>query len=167
MRICRLRTKSFITLAPVFWWDRGSTKANGRYSKHGLGQAFNSKLGSFAPLHSKCKACLPLVNCDTCAKRKILFLNEMKLYEIWPRPKGWVQKIFQTLPPNFVKGLYKNWFKFHPFFMIQTLIIKLKTLPRFSSVNLSFFLAFASNFFLSKHLNSSTQIGSEPYRYIL
>ncbi len=72
----------------VFWWGRGSTKANGRYPKHGLGQAFNSKLGSYAPLHSKCMACLPLVDCNNFAKRKIFFMNEMKLYEIWPRPKG-------------------------------------------------------------------------------
>jgi hypothetical protein len=43
---------------------------------------------------------------------KILFMNEMNQYKIWPRPKGWVQKIFQTLPPNFVKGLNESWHKF-------------------------------------------------------
>ncbi len=48
----------------------------------------------------------PLVaKCDIRAERKISFMNETKQYEIWPRLKGWVQNIFQALPPNFVKGL--------------------------------------------------------------
>ncbi len=36
----------------------------------------------------------------------------MKRYEIWPRPKGFVQKIFQALAANFIKGPYKSWLKF-------------------------------------------------------
>ncbi len=44
-----------------------------------------------------------LGNCDICAEQKILFMNEMKRYEIWPRLKGWVQKIFQTFLPNLTK----------------------------------------------------------------
>ena len=31
------------------------------------------------------------------------------------RPKGGVQKIFQILPPNFIKGPYKSYLKFHLF----------------------------------------------------
>jgi hypothetical protein len=31
--------------------------------------------------------------------------NNMKCYEIWPKPKCWVQEIFQTLLPNFVTSL--------------------------------------------------------------
>ncbi len=55
-------------------------------------------------------------NCDIHAEWKILFIDNTKQNEIWPRLKGWVQKIFWTLVPNFVKGPYKSWIKFHPFF---------------------------------------------------
>jgi hypothetical protein len=44
-------------------------------------------------------------------------MNETKWYKIQPSPKGQVQKIFQTLLPNFAKGLDESWFKFHPFCM--------------------------------------------------
>jgi hypothetical protein len=55
-----------------------------------------------------------------CAQQKILFINETKWYKIWSRPKGWVKKIFQTLPSNFVKGHYKSCLKFHPFCMNES-----------------------------------------------
>jgi hypothetical protein len=42
-------------------------------------------------------------------------MNEMKWYEIWPRPKGGVQQIFQTLPLNSGKRLNKSCLKFVPF----------------------------------------------------
>ncbi len=48
-------------------------------------------------------------NFDIHAEQKISFINEMKGYKIWPIPKGRAQKIFQTLAPNFFKGLYKSW----------------------------------------------------------
>ncbi len=44
-------------------------------------------------------------NCNIGVERKISFINETKWYEICPRPKGWVQKMFQTTQPNFVKGV--------------------------------------------------------------
>ncbi len=53
-----------------------------------------------------------LGNCDINVERKILFMNETKWYKIWPRPKGWVQKIFWTFLPNFVKGLKESCHKF-------------------------------------------------------
>ncbi len=43
-----------------------------------------------------------------CAGQKILFMNEMKWYEIWQKLKGWAQKIFWTLLPNFIQGLNEN-----------------------------------------------------------
>ncbi len=42
---------------------------------------------------------------SNCEEQNISFMNETKWYEIWLRLKGWVQKIFQTSPPNFRKGL--------------------------------------------------------------
>jgi hypothetical protein len=59
---------------------------------------------------------LQLGNCDIHAGWKISFTNKTKLYKIWPRPKGWVQKIFQTLPPNFVEGLNESLHQFHPLY---------------------------------------------------
>ncbi len=48
-------------------------------------------------------------NFDIHADRKILFMNETKWYKIWPRPERLsFKKIFQTLQPNFVKGLNKS-----------------------------------------------------------
>ncbi len=58
-----------------------------------------------------------LGNCDIHLNRNILFKTGLKRYEIWPRPKGWVQKIFRTLPPNIVKGLNESWLKCCPFCM--------------------------------------------------
>jgi hypothetical protein len=58
-----------------------------------------------------------LSNCDICSNQNILFMTGLKQYEIWPRPKGWVQKIFRTLPPNFVKCLNESWLKCCPFCM--------------------------------------------------
>ncbi len=51
-------------------------------------------------------------NCDICAEQKISLTNKTKWYKFHPRLKGWVQKIFQTLPPNFVNGLNKSCLKF-------------------------------------------------------
>jgi hypothetical protein len=59
-------------------------------------------------------AWLTIGNCDICAEGKISFMNEIKRNKIWPRPKGWVQKIFQTLLANFSKGLNESYHKFHP-----------------------------------------------------
>ncbi len=53
-------------------------------------------------------------------KQNILFANETKQYEICPKPKGLVQKILQTLPLNFVKGVNKSWLKYHPFCMNES-----------------------------------------------
>jgi hypothetical protein len=61
-----------------------------------------------------------LGNCYMHAEQKILFTNEMKRYRIWPRPKGWVQKIFQTLLPNFVKCHCKSWLNFVRFWMNES-----------------------------------------------
>ncbi len=49
-----------------------------------------------------------LGNFDIRAERKILFMNEMKWYKIQLRLNCWVQKIFQTLPPNFELFLKKK-----------------------------------------------------------
>jgi hypothetical protein len=43
------------------------------------------------------------------------FVNETKWYKIGHRLKDWVQKIFQTLLPNFFKGLNQSWHKFGSF----------------------------------------------------
>jgi hypothetical protein len=51
-------------------------------------------------------------NCNICADRKIFSMNDIKWYEIWLRQKGWVQKIFQTLTPDFGKGINQNCLKF-------------------------------------------------------
>jgi hypothetical protein len=58
-------------------------------------------LGSFAVLKEVCGAnpsarlnlklgldFFLLGDCDICAGQKILFINKMKRYEIWSRPKG-------------------------------------------------------------------------------
>jgi hypothetical protein len=58
-----------------------------------------------------------LGNCNIRAVQKISFTNELKQYEIQPRPKGWVQKISRTLPANFIKGFCKSWLKFCQFCM--------------------------------------------------
>ncbi len=50
-------------------------------------------------------------NCDIHARQKISVMKDVKQSQIWPRPKGGVQIIFQTLPPNFVKSLNKSWHK--------------------------------------------------------
>ncbi len=44
--------------------------------------------------------------------QKTLFINDMKKNEIWLRPKVWVQKIFLTLKPNYVKGFNERRHKF-------------------------------------------------------
>jgi hypothetical protein len=44
-------------------------------------------------------------------------MNETKWYKIWPRLKGWVQKMFWTLLTNFVKRLNKSGLKCCPFCM--------------------------------------------------
>ncbi len=49
-----------------------------------------------------------LGNCDIHAEGKILYTNEMKQNKIWSRPKGYVQKIFWTLPQNFGNGHNKS-----------------------------------------------------------
>jgi len=49
---------------------------------------------------------LSVGNCAIHVKQKISFMNEIKWYEIWPGLKGWVQKIFQTLPPNIIECRY-------------------------------------------------------------
>jgi hypothetical protein len=54
-------------------------------------------------------------DCDIRSERKILFMNEMKRYEIQLRPKGGAQKIFQALLPNFGNGLNKSCLKVHQF----------------------------------------------------
>ncbi len=56
-----------------------------------------------------------LSNCDICAERKISSMKSTKQYKIWPSPKDWLQKIFRTLPPKFIKGLSKSYHKFCPF----------------------------------------------------
>jgi len=50
-------------------------------------------------------------------EHNISLMNETKWYKIQPRPKVQVQKIFQTLPPKFAKGLNESWLEFHPFCM--------------------------------------------------
>ncbi len=44
-----------------------------------------------------------LGNFNIHAAQEISVFNEMKRYQIWLRPKGWVQKISQTIPPNLIK----------------------------------------------------------------
>ncbi len=56
-----------------------------------------------------------LGNCDIHAEQKISSMNETKWYEICLRPKGWAQKIFQILLPNFCKGHKESCRKFHLF----------------------------------------------------
>ncbi len=56
-------------------------------------------------------------NCKFHAWRKILFNNAMKENEILLRPKGWVQKIFWTWWPNFIKNFNITWHKFCSFWM--------------------------------------------------
>ncbi len=43
-----------------------------------------------------------LGNCNIHPERNISFVNETKWYEIWLKLKGWLQKIFQILPQNFI-----------------------------------------------------------------
>ncbi len=66
-------------------------------------------------LWEKNRGCLG--NCDIRAEQKVMFTNEKKLNEIQSRPKGWVQKIFWTLPPNFGKSHNQSGQKFSPFCM--------------------------------------------------
>jgi len=71
---------------------------------------------------------LVLGNCDIPAEQKISLTNEMKWNQIWPRPKGWVQKIFWTLPSNLsvcLKCLNKHCHKFCPFCRAWTKVSKL------------------------------------------
>jgi hypothetical protein len=56
-------------------------------------------------------------NCDKHGKQKTSVMIETKWYKIQAKPKGCLQKIFQTLPTNFGKCLNKSCFKFHPFCM--------------------------------------------------
>jgi hypothetical protein len=63
---------------------------------------------------------LLLGNCNILAERKISFINEIKQREITPRLKDWVQKIFHSLPVNFVKGPCKSWLQFHSFCMDES-----------------------------------------------
>jgi hypothetical protein len=74
---------------------------------------------------------LALCNFDTHAEQNISLIDEMKRYKIWLRfvkdllkiwlrLKGWVQKIFKTLLPNFVKGPYKSWLKFYSFCIVES-----------------------------------------------
>ena len=58
-------------------------------------------------------------------RAKYLFMNETKQNKIWPRPKGLVQKIFQTLLPNFSKGHDESCQKFHPFCMAWMKVSKM------------------------------------------
>jgi hypothetical protein len=58
------------------------------------------------------------------AQQKISFNDEMKQYENRSRLKGWVQKIFLTWPPNFIKDLNKSWLEFCPFCMNESEQIK-------------------------------------------
>ncbi len=88
------------------------------------GQALYSFLGPF--LSYKENKVLWIRNCYIHAEQKISFMNKTKWFEIWPRPKDWVrkiflaQKIYKTLPPNFGMGLYKSCHKFCPFSMSWT-----------------------------------------------
>jgi hypothetical protein len=50
----------------------------------------------------------PIGNYNICAKQKILVMNEMKQYEIQPKLKGWVQKIFYSWPPIFVEEMFNQ-----------------------------------------------------------
>jgi hypothetical protein len=58
---------------------------------------------------------LTIGNCDICAEQTILVMNETKWYDIQPKSKDRVQKIFRTLSSNFIKGLNKRWLKFLSF----------------------------------------------------
>jgi hypothetical protein len=56
-----------------------------------------------------------LGNWDICKEPKILLTNETKWHKSWTRLKGWVQKIFQILLPNFGKVRNESCLNFHPF----------------------------------------------------
>ncbi len=85
-----------------------------------------------------------LGNCDICEDRKISFANETKQYKIWLRPRGWFQKIFQTLPPDFFTVLYESCVKFHPFCMAWMKVSKMKWIIIYFSVNLMMVMLMSS-----------------------
>jgi hypothetical protein len=65
---------------------------------------------------------LTIGSCDICTEQNILVMNETKWYEIQPKSKDRVQKIFRTLSSNFIKGLNKSWLKFVPFCTIEIVV---------------------------------------------
>ncbi len=69
-------------------------------------------------------------NCNIYAEWKILLVNETKQYEIWQGPKGWIQKIFQLLLPNFIKGCNKSWFR-HFALKLNPLILPMSSMCLF------------------------------------
>ncbi len=69
-----------------------------------------------------------LGKCDICAKEKILFANGTKWYKILTRPKGWVQKIFQTLLPNWALRFNESYVKSHPFCMAWMKVSEMKNI---------------------------------------
>ncbi len=58
--------------------------------------------------------------CNIWEEGKISLFNKMIKYKIWLRLKGCIQKIVSNILPNFVKGPYKSWLKFCPFFMAES-----------------------------------------------
>jgi hypothetical protein len=65
-------------------------------------------------------------NCKFFEWQKILFINEMKENKIWPRPKGYVGKIFWTLLPNFARGSIVSWHIFFHFALMKMSEMKAK-----------------------------------------
>jgi hypothetical protein len=43
-----------------------------------------------------------------------------KMVQNSAKTESWVQKIFCTLPPNFIKGLNESWHKFCSFFVNES-----------------------------------------------
>jgi len=67
---------------------------------------------------------------DICAKQNISFMNETNRNEMWPRLKGWVQKIIQTLQPNLAFQSYNFFLNVQPYFLTvfwKTLTVWWKT----------------------------------------
>jgi len=85
-------------------------------------------------------------NCNIQTERKILFVNEMKWYKIWPRPKVWVQKIFGNFLNNFDDSFDESCPKFCPFCMAWTKVSKMQQIFNeiFKSI-LKFFLGLLWN----------------------
>ncbi len=65
-------------------------------------------------------------NYDICAEWKISFTYETKQNKIRFRLRGWDQKIFSALPPNFVKGHKESCLKFCRFCMAWIKVSKIQ-----------------------------------------